>query len=86
MTHEIDDISLSSGQMLVESCTIVPLDVSMEYLRALGEPFSDQIRFMTEYPYLRPSDAKKQEEVQAMTVNARYHSLLLKRNDGSVTE
>jgi hypothetical protein len=77
---------LGSGQMLIETCSIVPLDVSMEFLRAYGDKYSDQMKFMTDYPYLRPSDAKKQHEVQAMTVNARYHALLLKGSDGSVTE
>ena len=86
LTHQIDDLGLVSGQMLIESCTIVPLDISLEYLKAHSDQFSDQIRFMTDYPYLRPSDAKRQEEVQGMSVNARYHSLLLKNNDGSVTE
>ncbi len=62
------------------------LSRSIEYLRAHGDAFSEQLAFMSEFPRMRPSDVKKEWVAQAMTVNARMHALELRRKDGSVFE
>ena len=51
----------------------MPLDIAIEYLRTQGPDFSRHVAFMSQFPHLRPSDAKKQEEVQVWNVHAMSH-------------
>jgi hypothetical protein len=41
---------------------------------------------MSEFPNMRPSDAKKEWIVQTMSVNARMHKLVARSKDGQMTE
>lgn len=42
----------------------MPLDMGIEFIRAQGPAFSKHFSFMTKFSHMRPSDAKKQDEVQ----------------------
>ncbi|GAX76742.1 hypothetical protein CEUSTIGMA_g4189.t1 [Chlamydomonas eustigma] len=79
-------LRLEDGRELMEVCSIIPLELSIQYLMTQSPAFSRHIAFMTQFPHLRPSDAKKMEEVQAMTINSRIHSLQLVSKDGASSE
>jgi hypothetical protein len=51
-----------------------------------GPAFSRQADFMAALGRLRPSDAKREAEVQAMAINARSHSLHLRDRSGATRE
>ncbi len=53
----------------------------LEFLRLQGEQYSEHIVFMERFHRLRPSDVKKEWVAQAMTVNARTHTLALRHTD-----
>ncbi|EFJ41630.1 hypothetical protein VOLCADRAFT_98381 [Volvox carteri f. nagariensis] len=66
---------------LVETMTLVPLAPGAEYLRLLAaasdEPhrFEEQLEAAMEFGRLRPSDAKKENAMQGLTINARVHGV-----------
>ncbi|KAG2484581.1 hypothetical protein HYH03_016624 [Edaphochlamys debaryana] len=77
---------------LVESISLIPLDPGAEYLRLLNEGvgpgrpavgrFAEQLEAMCgELGRARPSDAKKEPEVQGMAINARVHEIGVVRYD-----
>jgi len=80
-------LELPDGQQLVESISLITSELSLAYLRTQPlERFQSQIGFISAYNRMRPSDAKKEEEVQAMSINARVHTLSVRRKDGSLQE
>lgn len=60
---------------LVETVSLISLAPGAEYLRLLGDRYAEQVEAMTEFNRLRPSDAKKEPEVQGMAINARVHEV-----------
>ncbi|KAG2451138.1 hypothetical protein HYH02_004405 [Chlamydomonas schloesseri] len=68
--------ALPDGSDLVETVSLISLAPGAEYLRLLGEErFAEQLEAMSEFGRLRPSDAKKEPEVQGMAINARVHEV-----------
>eukprot|EP00198_Chlamydomonas_reinhardtii_P011783 XP_001701120.1 predicted protein [Chlamydomonas reinhardtii] len=66
--------ALPDGSDLVEAVSLISLAPGAEYLRLLGEErFAEQLEAMSEFGRLRPSDAKKEPEMQGMAINARVH-------------
>ncbi|PNH05297.1 Type I inositol 3,4-bisphosphate 4-phosphatase [Tetrabaena socialis] len=77
---------LPDGSDLVETVSLVNLAPGAEYLRLLGgehaDRFAEQLEHMAEFGRLRPSDAKKEPEVQGMAINARVHQVGIVRHSG----
>ena len=46
----------------------------LEYLRAQGEQFGEHVAFMSEFPRMRPSNAKKEWLVQVIRVCCDYRT------------
>ncbi|KAG1660815.1 hypothetical protein FOA52_010240 [Chlamydomonas sp. UWO 241] len=84
LTHTV--LQLSDGESLVEVVDTTPMAAGLAYVQSQGPAFSRQAEFMSAFGRLRPSDAKREAEVQAMSVNARTHSLLLRDRSGAARE